>query len=61
MQKRANSARGHWSRRKVTLATFTLALSAWAIGGTWEHGAQCSGEAKVSIERNGPHGTFAED
>ena len=37
--------------------TVTLALSAWAIGGTWQHGAQCSGEAKVSIERNGPNGT----
>jgi hypothetical protein len=32
-----------------------------AIRETWELAAQCSGEAKVSIERNGPNGTFAGD
>jgi hypothetical protein len=36
-------------------------LSAWASRETRELGAQCSVEAKVSIERNGPHGTFAGD
>ena len=36
-------------------------LGVWAIRATWELGAQCSGEAKVSIERNGPNGTFAGD
>jgi RNA-directed DNA polymerase len=36
-------------------------LGVSAIGATWELGAQCSGEAKVSIERNGPNGTFAEN
>jgi hypothetical protein len=39
----------------------TLVLSAWASRETRELGAQCSGEAKVSIERTGPHGTFAGD
>jgi len=36
-------------------------LGVWAIRATCELGAQCSGEAKVSIERNGPNGTFAGD
>ena len=36
-------------------------LGVSAIRVTWELGAQCSGEAKVSIERNGPKGTFAGD
>ena len=35
-------------------------LSACAAGATWEHGARCIGEAKVSFERNGPQGTSAE-
>ena len=39
----------------------TLVLGVSAIRETWELGAQCSGEAKVSIERNGPNGTFAGD
>jgi hypothetical protein len=36
-------------------------LGVSAIRATWQLGAQCSGEAKVSIERNGPNGTFAGD
>ena len=36
-------------------------LGVWAIRATCELGAQCSGEAKVSIERNGPKGTIAGD
>jgi len=36
-------------------------LGVSAIRETCELGAQCSGEAKVSIERNGPNGTFAGD
>jgi hypothetical protein len=36
-------------------------LSVSAIRETCELGAQCSGEAKVSIERNGPNGSFAGD
>src|SRR5258706_109174 len=39
----------------------TLVLGVSAIRETCELGAQCSGEAKVSIERNGPNGTFAGD
>ncbi len=39
----------------------TLVLGVSAIRETWERGAQCNGEAKVSIERNGPKGTFAGD
>ena len=34
-------------------------LCAVVTGATREHRAQCSVEAKVSIERIGPHGTFA--
>jgi len=41
--------------------SMTLVLGVSAIRETWELGAQCSGEAKVSIERNGPNGTFAGD
>jgi hypothetical protein len=36
-------------------------LGVWAIRETCELGAQCSGEAKVSIERNGLNGTDAGD
>ena len=43
------------------LIALTLVLGVSAIRGTWELGAQCSVEAKVSIERNGPNGTFAGD
>src|ERR1039458_9309550 len=39
----------------------SLVLGFSAIRETCELGAQCSGEAKVSIERNGPNGTFAGD
>ena len=39
----------------------TLVLGVSAIRETWELGAQCSGEAKVSIERKGPKGTSAGD
>jgi hypothetical protein len=39
----------------------TLVLGVSAIRETWQLGARCSGEAKVSIERNGPNGTFAGD
>ena len=38
-----------------------LVLGVSAIRETCELGAQCSSEAKVSIERNGPNGTFAGD
>ena len=60
MQKRANSARRRQGSRKASLLILPLALGALAIGETWQLGAQCSGEAKVSVERNGPNGTFAE-
>ena len=43
------------------LVPLTLALGVSAISASWEAGAQCSGVAKVSIERNGPYGTFAGD
>jgi hypothetical protein len=63
---RATSKRAIWARwnrgnRKVVLMILTLVLGVTAIGGSWESGAQCSGEAQVSIERNGPNGTFAGD
>jgi hypothetical protein len=57
--KRANSALCRWGSRKVLLAALTLVLSAWASRESRELGAQCSVEAKVSIERIGPKGTFA--
>jgi hypothetical protein len=44
-----------------TYWVLTLALGVSAIRATCELGAQCSGEAKVSIERNGPNGTIAGD
>ena len=34
-------------------------LGVSAIRATCQLGTQCSGEAKVSIERNGPNGSFA--
>ena len=58
---RANLARRQRGSRKVFLMTLSLALGALAIGGTCELGAQCSGEAKVSVERYGPNGSIAED
>ena len=61
MQKRANSARAQWLGRKTLPLALTLVLGVWAIRATCELGAQCSGEAKVSIERNGPKGTIAGD
>jgi hypothetical protein len=61
MQKRATSARRQPTSRKAFLLALTLVLGVSAIRVTWELGAQCSGEAKVSIERNGPKGTFAGD
>jgi hypothetical protein len=61
MQKRANSARRQRAGRKALLLAMTLVLGVSAIRETCELGAQCSGEAKVSIERNGPNGTFAGD
>jgi hypothetical protein len=47
--------------RKILHLALTLVLSAWASRETCELGEQCSGEAQVSIERTGPHGTFAGD
>jgi uncharacterized membrane protein YphA (DoxX/SURF4 family) len=61
MQKRANVARRQRAGRKALLLALTLVLGVSAIRETWQLGAQCSGEAKVSIERNGPNGTFAGD
>jgi hypothetical protein len=37
----------------------TSALGVLAIRETWKAGAQCNGEAKVTLERIGPNGTFA--
>jgi hypothetical protein len=39
----------------------SLALGAWTVRETCWLGAQCSSEAKASVERNGPQGTIAED
>jgi hypothetical protein len=61
MQKRANSARRQWAGRKVLLVALTLVLGVWVNRETCKLGVQCSGEAKASIERNGPNGTFAGD
>jgi hypothetical protein len=47
------------SNRKILLSALTLVLSVVVGGATREHRAQCSVEAKVSIERTGPSGTFA--
>ena len=44
---------------RACLLSLTLAFGVSAIRATWQLGAQCNGEAKVSIERNGPNGTFA--
>jgi len=60
-QKRAKLARLQRGGRKAILRVLTLVLCVSAIRETCELGAQCSGEAKVSIERNGPNGTFAGD
>jgi hypothetical protein len=45
----------------VYVWVLTLVFGVSAIRETWKLGAQCNGEAKVSIERNGPNGTFAGD
>jgi hypothetical protein len=37
----------------------TLVLGVSAIRATWKAGAECNGEAKVTLERIGPNGTFA--
>ena len=58
-QKRAHLARRRLAGRKAFLLVLTLVLGVSAIRATCELGAQCSGEAKVSIERNGPKGSFA--
>ncbi len=60
-KKRAKLARLQRGGRKAILRVLTLVLCVSAIRETCELGAQCSGEAKVSIERNGPNGTFAGD
>jgi hypothetical protein len=60
-QKRANSARRRRVGLKSILMALTLVLGVSAIRATCELGAQCSGEAKVSIERNGPNGSIAGD
>ena len=57
--KSKGAARCLWGNRRVFLSALTLVLSVVVSGGTREHRAQCSFEAKVSIERTGPHGTFA--
>jgi hypothetical protein len=60
-KKRANSARRRPADLKSVLMALTLVLGVSAIRATCELGAQCSGEAKVSIERNGPNGSIAGD
>jgi hypothetical protein len=50
---------GPGSKYKDLIVALTLMLCAIVTGATREHRAQCSVEAKVSIERIGPHGTFA--
>ena len=57
--KSKGAARCLWGNRKVFLSALTLMLCAIVSGATREHRARCSFEAKVSIERIGPHGTFA--
>ena len=59
MQKRAKTARRRLSFY-CALAALLLALAADSSWVTLEVGFQCSDEAQVSIERNGPTGTFAE-
>jgi len=49
----------HSGRCGICSGAVTLACGVSAIRATWQLGAQCNGEAKVSIERNGPNGTFA--
>ena len=61
-KKRANLARRQRVvRTRIFLMALSLALGASAIGETCGLGVQCSSEAKVSLERNGPQGTIAED
>ena len=60
-KKRANSARRRPADLKSVLMALTLVFGVSAIRATCELGAQCSGGAKVSIERNGPNGSIAGD
>jgi hypothetical protein len=61
-KKRANTARRRRGvRNRIFLTVLSLALGACAVGETCWLGAQCSSEAKASLERNGPQGTIAED
>jgi hypothetical protein len=59
--RRANGARRRKTRRKAIFLALTFVLGVSAISATCQLGTQCSGEAKVSLERNGPHGSFAWD
>jgi hypothetical protein len=54
-----HAARCQGINRKMILAALTFVLSAVVGGVTRDHRARCSFEAKVSIERIGPSGTFA--
>jgi hypothetical protein len=45
--------------RKILIFGLVLVLGVSAIRETWKAGAECNGEAKVSVERIGPNGTFA--
>jgi xanthine/CO dehydrogenase XdhC/CoxF family maturation factor len=58
-KKRANWARARQAIRKAFLFGIPLVLGVSAIRETWKLGAQCNGEAKVTLERIGPNGTFA--
>jgi hypothetical protein len=63
MQKRANSIgrqSRNYRRPAGAIVALTLAWRVLALGATGHLGAQCGGEAKVSIERIGPQGTSAE-
>jgi len=45
--------------RKILMCGLTLVLGVSAIRETWQAGAECNGEAKVTLERIGPNGSFA--
>jgi hypothetical protein len=60
-KKRANSTRRRPADLNSVLMALTLVFGVSAIRATCELGAQCSGGAKVSIERNGPNGSIAGD
>ena len=59
MQKRAKFARCRYLDINVYLLTLSLAIGAVPVRVTLSGRAECSGEAQVSIERNGPHGSIA--